>query len=204
VVLAPPLALHAGIATRTIPADVGRAGVATEVTLSRSLTFDQGSPMSVFRPLVAAAALVTLLAPSAQAQAKAHLVVIGGPKAGQYDASATSGGCSSGAVGKGAFGVQLGNPKGEADRFNSVQLVVPSPFASGSSAFLLQIGFGPLRHSTVLYTVETRPGQPKMAGSGTVTVTDDGGSNASVTFEVTAADGTMLSGTVTCQGVTRM
>lgn len=159
--------------------------------------------MSLTRPLLVLATSAAFALP-ARAQTRAHLVIDGGNRSGQYDASASGTNCATGGNGKGSFAVQFSNQKTDLDRFNSVQLVVPTPFATGSNNFLLVLGFGPTKRPTLVYTIETRIGQPRAFGSGTVAVTDDGADSASVTFDVSAADGTRMTGTISCKGINRL
>jgi hypothetical protein len=133
-----------------------------------------------------------------------HVVVTGGANAGTYDGATERGGCSAGLAGPGSFGNQFSMPK-EKDpkKFNSLQLIVPNlkGAASGTHDFYLSVGFGPLLNRSAEYKVETRASEKK-SGSGTVTVADHG-STAKVTFDVTAANGVKLVGTIDCKSVIR-
>ncbi|MEP6834368.1 MAG: hypothetical protein ABJB74_13315 [Gemmatimonas sp.] len=152
----------------------------------------------------------TLLAASLSAQdvvEKVHLVFVGGANAGTYDAVGTRAGCSANATGPGSFGNQLSDPKGAPDKFNSLQLIVPSVKAAGAGAgtteFQVIFGFGPLMHRTKTYTVNTIAKAGKVEGSGTIKVAD-AGKTAKVDFAVVTADGVKINGTITCNTVTRL
>jgi hypothetical protein len=134
-----------------------------------------------------------------------HLVVTGGPNAGTYNATTERGGCSFGLAGPGSWGNQLSDPKDKDPKhFNSLQLIVPNAkkAAGGTHEFLLKIGFGPLMHRGAEYTVETRAGEAKKSGSGTLTVLDKGTTGV-VTFDAKTADGVRLAGTIDCKSVMR-
>ncbi|MDQ6611717.1 MAG: hypothetical protein M3Y64_04730 [Gemmatimonadota bacterium] len=150
----------------------------------------------------------SLLAASLRAQApveKVHLVFVGGPNAGTYEAVGTRAGCSANATGPGSFGNQLSDPKGAPNKFNSLQLIVPDAkkAATGTSEFQVIFGFGPLMHRTKEYTVNTLPETKKKVGSGTVKVTQSGAS-ATIDIAAVTADGVKINGTINCLTVTRM
>ena len=134
-----------------------------------------------------------------------HLVIVGGPNAGTWDASSDKGGCSAGLTGAGSWGNQLSSPKDkDPAKFNSLQLIVPDAkkALSGSKEFFIKVGFGPLMQRSAEYTVETRAAEAKKTGSGTVTVQDKG-ATALVTFSVTTAAGVKLDGSIDCKQVMR-
>ncbi len=153
--------------------------------------------------LLSSVAVLLLLTPALLAETKenVHLVITGGPNAGTYDGTTDKGGCSAGLTGKGSFGNQFSLPK-EKDpkKLNSVQLVVPDAkaAASGTHAFTLIVGFGPIIHRAAEYKVET----DKKSGSGTVTVHDKG-TAAEVLFDAKTAGGVTLKGTIDCKSVIR-
>jgi hypothetical protein len=149
-----------------------------------------------------------LLAVSLSAQSPVetvHLVLTGGKNAGSFDAASARGGCSANATGPGSFGNQLSDPKGAPDKFNSLQLVVPSAkaAAAGTKEFQVIVGFGPLMKRTAEYEVNTLAATAKKAGSGTVTVTDKG-ATAKIVVDAVTKDGVKITATITCNSVTRM
>ncbi len=148
--------------------------------------------------------------PTAEPQAAAtaetvHVVITGGPKAGAYDAVGTKGGCSTGANGPGSWGNALSNPMGDPAAFNSLSLIVPDAKAAagGTRQFYASFGFGPLVKRTAELAIETRPGEKKQTGSGTVTVKDSG-ATALVTIDAQTADGAKIHATIDCKKVVRM
>lgn len=153
-------------------------------------------------------ACLFLAAQSAGAQAvtaTTHVVITGGPKAGSYDTQTSlAGGCSMGVAGKGIFGVQISDRKSAPDKFNSVQLSVAKPSPTGSSEFMLEIGFGSVMNRTVEYTVETRPTERKLTGKGSVSVKGADAPTPTVSFDATTAAGIQVVGTVSCKSVMRM
>lgn len=162
---------------------------------------------SRFVALIAVASLTASFAVSLRAQEvveTVHLVVAGGANAGTFDTQGTRAGCSAGAEGPNTWGNQLSSTQGDPKAFNSLQLSVPDAkgAASGTSRFLLVVGFGPLMKRTATYTVETRADKTA-AGKGTVTV-KDAGATATVNFNAETADGVKLTGTIDCKKVTRL
>jgi hypothetical protein len=157
---------------------------------------------------LAFAAVLACASPALYAQdvrESVHLVVTGGPNAGTFDNASDRGGCSVGLTGPGSFGNQLSNPRDKDPKhFNSLQLVVPdaTAAATGTSEFFLSVGFGPLLARAAEYKVETRSGEAKKAGSGTVTIADHG-ATATVKFSAITADGVKLEGTIECRSVMR-
>lgn len=142
---------------------------------------------------------------AAEVKETVHLTVTGGSNAGAWDASSERGGCSYGLSGPGSWGNQLSDPKDKDPKhFNSLQLIVPDAKAAagGSKEFFLMVGFGPLLSRSAEYKVETRAGEAKKSGSGTVTVADHG-ATATVTFSVSTADFVKLEGTIDCKSVMR-
>lgn len=153
---------------------------------------------------VAAGSLADSATP-ASAQGTVHLEVGSGPHAGTYDATMKDGGCSYGLAGAGAWGNQYSADKSDPKAFTSLQLIVPDAkaAASGTSAFELTAGFGPLFGSgATRYDVNTLPTSGAKSGSGKVTV-DDKGRTGTVTFDVKTAEGIALKGTIECGAVMR-
>ena len=156
--------------------------------------------------IVAAALLSVTVAASAQAQAVtavAHVIITGGPTPGTYDLSVTRNGCSSGATGRGSFGTQISDMKVAPTAMGSVQIIVPTPSASGSSVFEVLVRIGSLLKKTAEFEVNNLPAAKPTGGSGSVKVTD-AGATARLAFDVTTKDGTHLVGTVDCKSVIRM
>lgn len=162
-------------------------------------------PGNTDRVNTAAAATVPAAdAPAVAATGSVHLQVIGGPRAGTYDAQMKDGGCSYGLAGPTAWGNQYSVVATDPKAFTSLQLIVPDTkaAAAGTSVFQLTAGFGPLFGSgATTYTVNTRPNGTK-AGSGQVSVADHG-KTGRVTFDVKTADGVELKGTIECTSVMR-
>ena len=134
-----------------------------------------------------------------------HLEVSGGPHAGTYDAQMTSGGCSHGLAGEGAWGNQYSIDTSDPKAFSSLQLIVPDTKAAGAgtSAFKMTASFGPLFGTgSTSYDIDTRPDANTKRGSGRVTV-DDRGQSGRVTFDGKTAEGIGLKGTIDCRTVMR-
>jgi len=149
--------------------------------------------------------LVATASLAADVKETVHLVVTGGPNAGTYDATTDRGGCTYGFTGKGSWGNQLSQPKEKDPRkFNSLQLIVPDTkkAATGTHEFYINVGFGPLMKRAAEYKVETRTGEPKHTGSGTITVIDRK-TTGQVLFDVKTAEGVKLNGTIDCKSVMR-
>jgi hypothetical protein len=154
--------------------------------------------------LVAALSLAVTASARAQAvTALAHVVITGGPAPGTYDLSVTRAGCSSGATGKGSFGTQISDIKATPTALGSVQIIVPTPSASGSSVFEVLVRIGSLLKKTAEFEVNNLPAAKPTGGSGSVKVAD-AGATAKVSFDVTTKDGVHLVGTVDCKSVVRM
>ena len=157
--------------------------------------------------LALAQVLLTASLSAQEAVEKVHLVFTGGANAGTYDAVGTKAGCSANATGPGSFGNQLSDPKGAPDKFNSLQLIVPSlksaSAGAGATEFQVIFGFGPLMHRTKTYTVNTIAKNGKVEGSGTIKIAD-AGKTAKVDIAVVTADGVKINGTITCNSVTRL
>ncbi|HET9426427.1 MAG TPA: hypothetical protein VFO55_13740 [Gemmatimonadaceae bacterium] len=135
-----------------------------------------------------------------------HLEVTGGQHAGTYDAKMTSAGCSYGLAGAGSWGNQYSVDATDPKAFSSLQLIVPDTkaAASGTSAFKITAGFGPLFGTgSTSYDIDTRPDANRKGGSGQVTV-EDRGTSGRVTFEGKTADGIGLKGTIDCKTVIRV
>src|SRR6185436_16395225 len=116
---------------------------------------------------------VMMLAGAAAAPAAAqtvtesvHVVVTGGPLAGTYDASATKGGCSSGANGPGSWGNAFTNVKAGPKDVGALSLIVPDAKAAakGSTQFFMQLRFGSILQQNVSYVIETRPAEKSLQG----------------------------------------
>lgn len=163
--------------------------------------------ISVAATLVVASALLAGTLHAQTPVEKAHVVIASGANAGTYDVVGTRFGCSANATGPGSFGNQLSDSKGAPDKFNSLQLIVPSAKAasagSGTTEFQIVFGFGPLMHRTKEYEVNTLAANSKKTGSGTVKVVDSG-ATAKVDFAVTTAAGVKITGTINCNTVTRL
>jgi len=164
------------------------------------------------RGVVSVAVLVAANAVGAHLAAQAvtegvHVVITGGPMAGTYDATETKGGCSTGATGPGSWGNAFSNVNATEKQIGQVTLVVPdakaATSAAGSKEFSLELRLGSIAGTNVVYDIETRPGQRKPAGSGTVTVADAGGT-AKVAINAKTADGVGIQATIDCKSVTRM
>jgi hypothetical protein len=153
--------------------------------------------------LLAVAITAPSSAPAQGVTATTHVVITGGPRAGSYDTQATRAGCSMDVAGKGVFGVQISDSKGQPFKFNSVQLSVPKPSATGSSEFALMVAFGPIMKRTGEYNVDTRSTEKKPSGHGTVIVMGADGANPTAKFDATTADGIHIAGIVSCNSVVR-
>lgn len=155
-----------------------------------------------------ALALIVLVAPAVRAdevKETVHVVITGGSHPGTYDVTGTRGGCSEGLTGHGDWGNQLSVPKDrDPKHFNSLQLIVPNPkkAAHGTKDFYISFGFGSILQRSAEWKIETREGEHKSGGSGTVTVLDKG-ATAKVDFDVTATDGTHFKGSIDCKSVLR-
>lgn len=151
----------------------------------------------------AATAAATGAADADKPNSTIHLVVAGGPNAGTYDAKATSGGCSYGLAGTGAWGNQYSIETKDPKAFSSLQLIVPDAkgAAHGTTQFQMTVGFGPLFQGKS-YDVNTRANAAKKEGKGSLTV-EDHGSTAKVTFDAETDAGVKLSGTIDCLSVMR-
>jgi hypothetical protein len=113
-----------------------------------------------------------------------HVVITGGPLAGTYDATATRGGCSTGANGPGSWGNAFSNPKATPKEIGALSLIVPdaNAAAAGSRQFLMQLRIGSILGQNVAYTIDTRPTEKNLQGEGIVKVAD-GGTSGKVTIE---------------------
>jgi hypothetical protein len=134
-----------------------------------------------------------------------HVVITGGPLAGTYDATATKGGCSTGANGPGSFGNAFSNPKAAPKDLGALSLIVPDAkaAAAGTTQFLVQVRFGSILGQNVLYTIETRPTEKAQQGQGTVKVSD-AGATGKVTIDGKTKDGIGVTATIDCKSVVRM
>jgi len=160
--------------------------------------------VSRIAPFLATGMLAAQSAGAQAVTATAHVVITGGTKPGTYDTQATRAGCSIGALGKGAFGTQISDPKGAADKFNGIQLTVPVPSAAGSTQFEMHVNFGSVLNRSADFSIVTLPNARKPGGKGTVQVQGIDGPAPSATFDVTTADGVHLVGTVNCNSIIRM
>lgn len=99
------------------------------------------------------------------------------------------------------FEVSIGGPAPSADPTQLTQLtmIIPSADVRGPNhSFFASIIFGDIAQGA-RFVAEMRPGE-KMAGSGTVTMLPHG-EDATLTFDVTSADGTSYHGVIQCVGV---
>jgi hypothetical protein len=162
------------------------------------------SPQFLTAALLCSALVIAPL--SAQAVTESvHVVITGGALAGSYDATSMKGGCSTGANGPGSWGNAFNNVKAGERELGSLSLIVPNAkaAASGAKEFLVMLRLGSILGKNTLYTIETRPSEKKLAGSGLVTVAD-AGATAKVTIAATTADGVKIQATIDCKTVTRM
>jgi hypothetical protein len=135
-----------------------------------------------------------------------HLVVVGGPNAGTYDAQTSEGGCSYGLAGQGSWGNALSLTNPDPKKLSSLDLIVPnaSAAAAGARQFLIIVGFGSFNPSVGYYQVDTRTeDRHTPSGSGTVTV-EDRGNTATVTFSAQTSAGVKLEGKIECRSVIRV
>jgi hypothetical protein len=138
-----------------------------------------------------------------------HLEVNGGIWTGTYNAVSTAGGCTAGAHGPDSWSNEL-FVSGANDPKALVNLPMEIPNAksaeTNSADFYLAIGFGPLNRrmaATYQLEIETRTNQKRPpSGTGTVTVTDKG-DTATIAFSAKVVTGESVTGTVTCNTVTR-
>jgi hypothetical protein len=102
------------------------------------------------------------------------------------------------------FEVSIGGPAPnlEPKQLTQLTMIIPNADARGPNhAFFASITFGDIALGT-RYVAEMRPGE-KMGGSGTVTLLSHG-EDATLTFDVTSADGTSYNGVIQCAGVLRI
>ena len=132
-----------------------------------------------------------------------HLVIVGGPHAGTYDAKSDDITCTYGFAGKGSWGNQYSVTGKKPDEFSSLQLIVPDTkdAADGSSNFLITAAFGELmKPGYTDHTINTT--KDNKDGSGTITV-DDKGKTGKVTFKGKTKDNVELEGTIDCHQLMR-
>ena len=101
------------------------------------------------------------------------------------------------------FDVTLGglSPSKDPGRLTLLMVIVPNADVKGpNGVFFTSINFGDISRGTQ-YDVETRAGE-KVQGSGSVTIAARG-QDATVTFDVKAANGTAYKGTILCIDVSR-
>jgi len=99
------------------------------------------------------------------------------------------------------FEVSIGGPapNPEPNQLTELTMIIPNADARGPNhSFFASITFGDIAQGT-RYVAEMRPGE-KMGGSGTVTVLTHG-EDATLTFDVTSANGTSYTGVIQCVGV---
>lgn len=193
------------ISTRVWARSLATASTLVFATLTLACSAHDKTANGDATSTVASAGSLADSATPASPRGTVHLVVASGPHAGTYDATMTDGGCSYGLTSAGAWGNQYSVDKKDPKAFTSLQLIVPDAkaAASGTSAFQLTAGFGPLFGSgAASYDVNTLPTANTKSGSGTVTV-DDKGNTGTVTFDVKTADGIALKGTIECSAVMR-
>jgi hypothetical protein len=134
-----------------------------------------------------------------------HVVITGGPMAGTYDATATKGGCSTGANGPGSWGNAFSNVKAGPKEIGALSLIVPDAkaAAAGTKQFLMQLRLGSILQQNVSYMIETRPTEKSQQGEGTVKVAD-AGATGKVTIEGKTKDGIGVTAAIDCKTVVRM
>ena len=99
------------------------------------------------------------------------------------------------------FEVSIGGPAASMDpkQLTQLTMIIPSADVRGPNhSFFASITFGDIARGA-RYVAEMRPGE-KMGGGGTVTVLPRG-EDATLTFDVTSADGTSYTGVIQCVGV---
>lgn len=99
------------------------------------------------------------------------------------------------------FEVSIGEvtPKTDPNRLTLLMLIIPDADVRGPiHSFFASIDFGTVGRDTE-YRTDTRSGGTS-AGSGTVTLVPHG-QDATVTLDVTSADGVSYTGTIQCSGV---
>ncbi len=134
-----------------------------------------------------------------------HVVVTGGPMAGAYDASATKGGCSTGANGPESWGNAFSNVKAGPKDIGALSLIVPDAkaAAAGTKQFFVQLRFGSILQQNVSYVIETRPNEKNAQGEGSVKVTD-AGATGKVAIEGKTKDGVAFTATIDCKTIVRL
>ncbi|MEO6211873.1 MAG: hypothetical protein ABIQ10_17335 [Gemmatimonadaceae bacterium] len=140
-------------------------------------------------------------------RASAMLTVSGGPNAGSYILHNDDVPCQitdeRPPAPKHHFDVTLGglSPSKDPGRLTLLMVIVPNADVKGpNGVFFTSINFGDISRGT-RYDVETRVGE-KVQGSGSVTIAARG-QDATVTFDVKAANGTAYKGTILCIDVSR-
>ena len=101
------------------------------------------------------------------------------------------------------FDVTIGAlaPSKDLKKLTLLIVIVPDADVKGANhTFFTSINFGDVSHG-MQYNAETRPGE-KVGRSGGVMIARHG-QDATVTFDVTSADGVAYEGTVQCSGVSR-
>jgi hypothetical protein len=105
-----------------------------------------------------------------------HLVVMGGPHAGTYDAVMHDGGASFGLAGEGQFGNQYSEDGKKPNELSSVQLVVNDVKGdkTTTTGFQTTISFGPLLTGEAL-NINTFPDASRPEGKGQLSLKYGGG-----------------------------
>lgn len=125
--------------------------------------------------------------------AEVDVTLSGGPADGPYHGEARDAGCSRDSLGENTFGLQYSTDDG--NPFSSLQLIVrdAAAAAGGSDDFMATVTIGPLFEGT---DFELKPGDD--VGTGSVTLEDRGGDEATITIEGTTANGVQVEATITC------
>lgn len=130
------------------------------------------------------------------------VTLTGGPDAGTFEAQARDAGCSYGLTGPDSWGNQYSDNT-VTTGLSSLQLIVPSTkaAAAGTDKFLTTVTIGKLLEGRS-YEIETRDGELKPGGSGTVTVKDSG-NTGTVSITGTTKNNVKIDATITCNNVVR-
>lgn len=163
-------------------------------------------PISRASALIVLATLVATFTGGTD-RASAMVTVSGGPNAGSYVLHNDDVPCQiteeRPPAPKHQFDVTLGglSPNKDAGKLTLLMVIVPNADVKGpNSVFYTSINFGDISRGTH-YNVETRPGE-KVQGGGNVTIATRG-QDATVAFDVKAANGTAYKGTILCIDVSR-
>ncbi len=157
------------------------------------------------RILIALAAVTIATLSGDSDRATAMITVAGGAHAGTFLVRNTDSPCEiteqKAPRPKHQFEASIGGltPTIEANTLTLLMLIIPNADIRGPiHSFFTSISFGEIGRGTK-YAMDTRPGE-KIGGSGTVTLVPHG-QDATVTFDVTSADGVSYTGTIQCSGV---